>query len=143
MKPHPSHSEGIALYKHENNLCAGQAKDLEDGIQKLIDAHTPDPWMPRASHKPEEPLHLLIDLSKVAMIDSTGLGALIRSAQKITRKGGHVFLAGLQSEPRMVMEITHTIRLFQVFESNEAALASFRQILLAQKQLKGWDPAST
>jgi anti-anti-sigma factor len=137
MKTHPNHSDGIALYKLENNLCAGQAKDLEDGIQKLIDAHTPDPCMPRPLHQPAEPLHLLIDLSKVALIDSTGLGALIRSEQKITRKGGYVFLVGLQSEPRMVMEITHTIRLFHVFESAEAALASFRQILFTKKQLKG------
>ena len=68
---------------------------------------------------------ILFDLTSMAHIDSSGLGALVAVLQKVTVMGGVVKLACLQSRPRIVFDITKVYRIFDIFDTVEAGLDSF------------------
>ena len=70
----------------------------------------------------ESDKNLLLDLSK---IDSSGLGALVFLLQKASAKGGTVKLACLQPRPRIIFEITKVFRVFEIYDTVDAALQSF------------------
>lgn len=68
---------------------------------------------------------LLLDLSGMEHIDSSGLGVLVRSLQKSRAAGGTVRLACLQPHPRIVFDITKVYRVFEIYDTLEEARRSF------------------
>ena len=68
---------------------------------------------------------VVMDLQKMAHIDSSGLGALVSVLQWVNSNGGSLKLFGLQSRPKIVFEITKVYRVFEIFETEAEALASF------------------
>ncbi|MBS1370176.1 MAG: STAS domain-containing protein [Lentisphaeria bacterium] len=68
---------------------------------------------------------LLFDLAGMSHIDSSGLGVLVYILQKANAQEGAVKLACLQPRPRIVFDITKVYRIFEIFDSIDAALASF------------------
>lgn len=69
---------------------------------------------------------LVIDMSNVTFIDSSGLAALV-SALKTTRlASGDLRLACLSEEARNIFEITRLDRVIQSYETVEDAIESFR-----------------
>ena len=68
---------------------------------------------------------IVVDLSDCEFIDSTFLGALVVSLKKITALGGDLKLVGFQPNVRSMFELTKMYRVFESFESVEAAAASF------------------
>lgn len=69
--------------------------------------------------------NLLLDLSKMTHIDSSGLGLLVRTLQKSRAAGGEVRLACLQAHPRIVFDITKVFRVFEIFDTVEEARKAF------------------
>lgn len=69
---------------------------------------------------------ILFDLSKMVHIDSSGLGALVTILQRVNAGGGVIKLACLQSRPRIVFDITKIYRVFDIYDTVEDALASFK-----------------
>ena len=57
---------------------------------------------------------LLIDLSLVEYIDSSGLGMLIRIQKIAVRNGGNVVLKGVQGLVRELFEMTRLTALFHI-----------------------------
>ena len=68
---------------------------------------------------------VVFDLTLMAHIDSSGLGALVSILQWVNTNGGSIKLACLQSRPRIVFDITKVYRVFEIYDTVEAALASF------------------
>ena len=58
--------------------------------------------------------NVLFDLSKMAHIDSSGLGVLVQVLQKAKAGGGKVVLAALQPGPKIVFDITKVSRVFEI-----------------------------
>jgi len=71
--------------------------------------------------------NFLIDMGKVSHVDSSGLGALVVFQQRATAEGGTVKLAALQKRPRIVFDITKVYRVFEIYDTVEEGLASFKQ----------------
>ena len=69
--------------------------------------------------------NLLFDLSGMQYIDFFGLGVLVHLLQKASAAGGTVKLACLQPRPKIVFDITRVYRVFKIFDSVEAGMASF------------------
>ena len=70
-----------------------------------------------------EPERLVIELSEVTFIDSTGLGVLIEARTKLKNRGAFL-LAGPGLETRRALEISGLDRHFAVHDSLGAALAA-------------------
>jgi anti-sigma B factor antagonist len=63
---------------------------------------------------------VVVDLAEAPFVDSTGLGVLVAAGQRLGREG--FALAGLQIEPRRVLEITGADRLLTIVDpAGEAA----------------------
>lgn len=69
--------------------------------------------------------NILLDLSRMSHIDSSGLGAMVFLLQKVTASGGAMKLACLQARPRIIFDITKVYRVFEIYDTVEAALKSF------------------
>jgi anti-sigma B factor antagonist len=72
----------------------------------------------------EEPKKLVVDLSKVSYIDSSGLAVLIEGMQKVEFYGGKLYLVGLQENLRAVFESTRLDQTFRIFPDVAGALAA-------------------
>jgi anti-sigma B factor antagonist len=71
----------------------------------------------------KKPKRLVVDLSRVSYIDSSGLAVLIEAMQNVQEYGGKFALAGLQETVRTIFEIARLDQFFQIFPDVDAALA--------------------
>lgn len=70
---------------------------------------------------------LIIDLSQVSFIDSTGLGVLVGALKKAISREGDIRLVNPTQNVMMLMEITRVDRVFLVYSSQEMALDSYNE----------------
>jgi anti-sigma B factor antagonist len=68
---------------------------------------------------------VLLDLTGVTHIDSSGLGELIASRITVSRKGGEMKLCHLTDQLRDLMTLTRTLSVFDVYDDESEAIASF------------------
>ena len=74
---------------------------------------------------------ILLNLAGVTHIDSTGLGELISSYVTLSTKGGQIKLVHLTERFRDIMTITKLVTVFDVYDNEPDALASFNGRLLS------------
>lgn len=72
----------------------------------------------------EKPKRLIVDLSRVSYIDSSGLAVLIEGMQNVENYGGKFILAGLQDNVRPIFEMARLDQVFVIFPHVDAALAA-------------------
>ncbi len=72
----------------------------------------------------DKPKQVIVDLTKVSYIDSSGLAVLIEGMQNVEAYGGKFALAGLQSSVRPIFEIARLDQVFRIFPDTAAALAA-------------------
>jgi len=87
--------------------CSGQVKDK---VLSMID---------------DSQTRLLLDLSEVDFIDSSGLGMLVSCLNTMKKAGGTLKLCSFQENPKHVFEMTRLDRIFEVFEDCDEAIGSF------------------
>lgn len=66
--------------------------------------------------------HLILDMSGVRYLDSSGVGALIRLAQYAKSVSGDIQLVNVTGTPRKVLEMSNVIRLFKLAPDVATAL---------------------
>jgi anti-sigma B factor antagonist len=69
---------------------------------------------------------ILLNLAKVGYVDSSGIGELVSSYTAINKEGGELKLLNLTQKIQDLLTITKLLTVFDVYESEEEALASFR-----------------
>jgi anti-sigma B factor antagonist len=69
--------------------------------------------------------NILLNLAEVSYIDSSGLGQLIGSYATITDRGGQLKLLNLQKKVTDLMQITKLLTIFDTYDDEAKALASF------------------
>jgi anti-sigma B factor antagonist len=72
----------------------------------------------------QKPNRLVVDLSAVSYIDSSGLAVLIEGMQNVEAYGGKLVLAGLQEKVRPIFEMARLDQVFIIFPHVDAALAA-------------------
>ena len=70
--------------------------------------------------------NLLVDLKDVSWVNSTGLGILISSHITVSNNGGFLKLMRVSRRIDSIFMVTRLNTVFQVFESEPEALASFQ-----------------
>ncbi len=68
---------------------------------------------------------LLIDCSRLRVVDSSGLGAIVRALTTAQNEGGQTKLLGVQPRFRKLLELTALGSVFEMHEDLEKAVASF------------------
>ena len=77
---------------------------------------------------------ILLNLAGVTHIDSSGLGELISSHVTVNNKGGQIKLIHLTESLRELMTITKLQTVFEVYDDEPEALASFTGEVLRIKE---------
>ena len=87
--------------------CSGQ---LKDAVSAMIG---------------EQKKKILIDLSAVHFIDSSGLGMLVACLRSATKANGTLKITSLQESPKKLFEVTRLDRVFEIFDDRDSAIKSF------------------
>ncbi|MBL0172580.1 MAG: STAS domain-containing protein [Gemmatimonadaceae bacterium] len=66
---------------------------------------------------------VVIDFTRAAYIDSSGLGALVSLGKRLREQNGDLRLTGLNDDLRTLFELTRLDALFPLFASRDAAFA--------------------
>jgi len=69
---------------------------------------------------------IVLNLADVSYMDSSGLGELIGSHTTVTTAGGQMKLLHLAKRVHDLMKITKLYTVFEVFEEEDLAVASFK-----------------
>lgn len=68
-----------------------------------------------------KPRRLIIDLSNVRYMDSSGVGTMVEAKRRADRGGGQLVLAGLQPRVQSLLEIAQLDRFFDIAPTVEDA----------------------
>jgi len=68
---------------------------------------------------------IILNLANVNYIDSSGIGELVSTYTTVTNNGGQLKLLNLTKKINELLQITKLLTVFQVFDSESAAIASF------------------
>ncbi len=68
---------------------------------------------------------IVLDLSELEYVDSSGLGVFVRIMKVRRNSGGDVRIAAPTAEVRKVLELTRLNRVFEIFPSVEEATEKF------------------
>ncbi|MCM3876101.1 MAG: STAS domain-containing protein [Thermoanaerobaculia bacterium] len=68
---------------------------------------------------------ILIDCSGLRIVDSSGLGALVRALTTSQNEGGRAKLLGVGSNLKKLLEMTRLDSVFETFDDREQAVFSF------------------
>lgn len=101
--PHPS------IFSPEGAIDLHVSPEVRASLRVLID---------------EKPKRLVVDLSRVPYVDSSGLAVLIGAMQSLEHEGGVFLLAGAQEAVQIILESAKLDKYFRLFPDVEAALAA-------------------
>ena len=93
-------------------LDAGNAGEFKRDMAPLIDANA----------------KLVIDLSRLRFVDSSGLGAFISCLRKLNAKGGDLKLCGMSKQVRAVFELVRMHRVFDILDTRQDAVQAFDRV---------------
>lgn len=91
------------------DLDAGNAAEFKRDMAPVVDANT----------------KVVLDLSRLRFVDSSGLGAFISALRKLNAKGGDLKLCGMSKQVRAVFELVRMHRVFDIFGSRDEAVRAF------------------
>jgi anti-anti-sigma factor len=80
---------------------------------------------------------VVFDMSQVRHIDAAGIDMLLHCMREAVKRDGDVKLAALSPHSAVVLELTRTGRLFEIYENSTSAVKSFSCFLPnAMRQLE-------
>jgi anti-sigma B factor antagonist len=100
----------VIICIEEERMDAHNSGDLKEQMLQLFD---------------EGKCSLVIDLSAVRFIDSSGLGALVSGFKNASAREGSLKLCCLQPQVRSMFELTRLHRVFEIFSTQDEASGSF------------------
>ncbi len=103
--------EDVSIMYLDGKLIAGDAAVLYEAIQSLTS---------RGVTK------ILINMDQLDLMDSSGLGELGRSAKLAASRGAALKLTNIGRDVRRTLETAGYLGLFEIFDSESTAVASFR-----------------
>jgi anti-sigma B factor antagonist len=63
---------------------------------------------------------VLIDFKNITFMDSSGLGAMVATLQKVRAAGCKLYLCSLNDQLTMLLDLTKMLQVFEIFESRAA-----------------------
>ena len=111
MKSSSRSVDGIEVIKLEGKITIGSGdSQLREVITNSLNAGKNN---------------LLLDMSGVTTIDSSGIGELVGSYTTVTNRGGKLKLLHLPAKLNELLHVTQLITVFEVYESEQDAVKSY------------------
>jgi|EndMetStandDraft_8_1072994.scaffolds.fasta_scaffold95861_3 anti-sigma B factor antagonist len=107
MQIEKSERDGIAVLAASGRFDLVSAPQMKATVDELV-----------ASGQPR----IIVDLSGVELIDSSGLGALVGSLKTTRQAGGDLRIAAPGEQVRAVLSLTHLDHIFRAYAGAEDAL---------------------
>lgn len=73
----------------------------------------------------EKKVKILLNFQEVPYLDSTGLGEVVRSYTSVKNAGGSIKIVYLTNKVRDLLSVTKLITVFETFEDEAKAVASY------------------
>ena len=105
------HTKGHAsIVGLDGRLDANQSKHVTQKLSEAVDTTS----------------NVIVNLSKVNFIDSTGLAILVKGMRNSREKQGDLVLCELQQPVRIIFELTKLDLAFHIYASEQAALEAMQ-----------------
>ena len=69
---------------------------------------------------------LVLDLSRLRFVDSSGLGAILSCLRQLSAKSGDLKLCGMSKQVRALFELVRMHRIFDIYGTREEAVKAFQ-----------------
>lgn len=104
--------EGVVIVDLEGKLTIGEGDvQLREEIRELLG---------------DGKKKILVNMQGVKMMDSSGLGELVRTRESAQNAGATIKLLHVEDKVQEVLEMTRLIGIFETFDDEIDAVASFR-----------------
>ncbi len=111
MKSTARTANGVEIIKLEGKITIGAGdSQLREVITNSLNAGK---------------MNILLDMGGVTTIDSSGIGELVGSYTTVTNRNGKLKLLHLPAKLNELLHVTQLITVFEVYENEPEALASF------------------
>src|ERR1019366_7756967 len=93
-----------------DELDASNAGEFKRDIAPVLEANT----------------KLVLDLSRLRFVDSSGLGAMLSCLRQLSAKSGDLKLCGMSRQVRALFELVRMHRIFDIYGTREEAVKAFQ-----------------
>lgn len=113
MEIETSSGDRVSVIAPSGKLVIGEPTEIfEEAVVNLVDGGAS---------------YLVIDLSNVTRIDSSGVGSLVSALRNCRDQGGDARLAGPSDHLRKILEMMGLEQVFEIHDTPEAAIASLKE----------------
>lgn len=111
MKVAIRHNQGVTILEPKGKITIGEGDiALRDAVIDTLEAGSQN---------------ILLDLSGVSTIDSSGVGEMVSAYTTVSNRGGKLKLLNLPPKVQDILQITQLITVFDVYDDEDEAVASF------------------
>src|SRR3954462_4542868 len=107
-------SRPVVVKRMPENVNQRESRKFLQDVQPFLTADRPQ---------------LVFDLSLVKQLDAAGVEMLLHCVSEVMKRDGDLKLASLSRQAAMVLELTRTDRLFEIYENSTEAARSFSGFL--------------
>lgn len=116
MQVNLRHKGSITILDIEGNVIGADALALKDIINQQIQ-------MGDSDEGSGEELNIILNLERVQMMDSSGLGVLVASHTTIRRNEGNIVLLNLGGNIRSLIVMAKLMTIFDCYDTEAEAIA--------------------
>jgi len=101
---------GLAVCYVDGEIDINTSPDVKKSFDKLISSKAPK---------------IVVNLTKVTYVDSSGLATLVEILKNMRSYGGRLRLSNMSPKVKSLFEITKLEKLFEIIASEEEAVSTF------------------
>lgn len=101
-------NRGAIVSIGSDSLDAGNVKAFKDALHPVLDANSA----------------VLVDMSSLSFVDSSGLGALLSCLRTMNNKNGQLKLFAMAKPVQALFELVRMHRIFAIYNNRQEALAA-------------------
>jgi anti-sigma B factor antagonist len=112
LKTETRQADGVTILSCQGRIVFGEeATALRENLKRVLTSTR----------------QVVLNLAGVSYIDSGGLGTLVGVYSSARASGADIKLTGLGQRLRDVLQITKLVTVFEVYDSEQEAIAAFRR----------------
>jgi anti-sigma B factor antagonist len=111
MKVDVRHNQGVTILEPRGKITIGVGDiALREAVSETMQAGASN---------------VLLDLNQATTIDSSGVGEMVSAYTTVANRGGTLKLLNLPPKVSDILQITQLITVFEVYDDEDEAIASF------------------